>query len=52
MTAWPLYVSAWLTPIFVPRLVTAKATRGLAATAATLLRRFVHVTQNRSSLAT
>ena len=45
-------MTAWLTPICVPRLVTAIATRGRAATAATRLRRFVQVTQKRSSVAT
>ena len=43
---------AWLTPIFVPRLDTATATRGRASTAATRLRRRVQVTQKRSSRAT
>ena len=52
MVAWPLYVTAWLTPIFVPRLVIAMATRGRAATAATRLRRFVHVIQKRPSRTT
>ena len=41
-------VTAWLTPMSVPRLVMAIATRGRASTAATRLRRLVQVTQKRS----
>ena len=43
---------SWLIPMSVPRLVTAIATRGRASTAATRLRRRVHVSQNRPSCTT